>query len=397
MKELSIEQKAKAYDEAIKRAKVFKEHLLEINDKGYADEMDYIFPELQESEDERIRKSLIDMLKNDEKCYLKEIAWLEKQGEKKETLCDKCKKTQPSHSCQDITALGRCALEKQGEQKHTAEEVLIKAGLKPYKDGDQWCVLLGDNIQEGICGFGNTIEDALYAFLKDLIASQGEQKPTKISNICEFSIETWIKIVDYVLTEHNGIGNYLISPEVKDTAEKLQKKYKFDAASEEWDRVYRKGLDAGVNKGRAEALREQKPTEWSEEDELNLSEALHHIRMYNLANKADKLDKWLKDLKDRVLPQPKQEWSEEDIATISRVISIVKWAAYSDHSHPILNDEGATELVERLKSLKERYTWKPSDAQMVVLNDIIINGHLSNANERILKGLQEQLKKLREE
>jgi hypothetical protein len=35
---------------------------------------------------------------------------------KKETLCDKCKKAQPSHSCQDITALGRCALEKQNEQ-----------------------------------------------------------------------------------------------------------------------------------------------------------------------------------------------------------------------------------------------------------------------------------------
>lgn len=30
--------------------------------------------------DEKIRKSLIDMLKNDEKCYIKEIAWLEKQG-----------------------------------------------------------------------------------------------------------------------------------------------------------------------------------------------------------------------------------------------------------------------------------------------------------------------------
>lgn len=67
-------------------------------------------------------------------------------------------------------------LEKQSEHKPTAEEVLIKAGLKPYKDGNQWCVLLGDNIQEGVCGFGNTIEDALYAFLKDLIASQGEQK-----------------------------------------------------------------------------------------------------------------------------------------------------------------------------------------------------------------------------
>ena len=68
-------------------------------------------------------------------------------------------------------------LEKQGEQKSTAEEVLIKAGLKPYKDGDQWCILLGDNIQEGICGFGDTIDDALYAFLNDLIKSLKEQKP----------------------------------------------------------------------------------------------------------------------------------------------------------------------------------------------------------------------------
>lgn len=38
---------------------------------------------------------------------------------KKETLCDKCKKAQPSHSCQDITALGRCALEKQDEQNYS--------------------------------------------------------------------------------------------------------------------------------------------------------------------------------------------------------------------------------------------------------------------------------------
>ena len=46
------------------------------------EEAELYFPELKEPEDERIRKSLIDMLKNDEKCYLKEIAWLEKQSQK---------------------------------------------------------------------------------------------------------------------------------------------------------------------------------------------------------------------------------------------------------------------------------------------------------------------------
>jgi hypothetical protein len=39
------------------------------------------------------------------------IVWFENQGKQKEILCDKCKKEQPSHSCQDITALGRCYID----------------------------------------------------------------------------------------------------------------------------------------------------------------------------------------------------------------------------------------------------------------------------------------------
>ena len=35
--------------------------------------------------------------------------------------------------------------------------------LKPklYKDGNQWCCLLGENIQEGIVGFGETPHKAV--------------------------------------------------------------------------------------------------------------------------------------------------------------------------------------------------------------------------------------------
>ena len=33
-----------------------------------------------------------------------------------------------------------------------------------YKDGTQWCVLAGDNIQEGIAGFGYTPGQAVSAF-----------------------------------------------------------------------------------------------------------------------------------------------------------------------------------------------------------------------------------------
>ena len=38
--------------------------------------------------------------------------------------------------------------------------------MKPklFLDGDQWCCLYGENIQEGLAGFGNTPEKAAYAF-----------------------------------------------------------------------------------------------------------------------------------------------------------------------------------------------------------------------------------------
>lgn len=37
------------------------------------------------------------------------------------------------------------------------------AMLKPkiYKDGNKWYVLYGDNIQEGICGFGDNPNEAI--------------------------------------------------------------------------------------------------------------------------------------------------------------------------------------------------------------------------------------------
>lgn len=87
--------------------------------------LERIFPELKESVDERIRINIISWLKNMESQtipineYNSAIAWLEKQGEQ-ESLCDKCRKEHPSHSCQDITELGRCAVEH--EQKNDWSE-----------------------------------------------------------------------------------------------------------------------------------------------------------------------------------------------------------------------------------------------------------------------------------
>ena len=65
----------------------------------------------------------------------KKLTWLEKQG-KQETLCDKCRKDHPSHSCQDITELGRCAVEHE-----PADKVEPKFNIGDWvvnKFGDSW-------------------------------------------------------------------------------------------------------------------------------------------------------------------------------------------------------------------------------------------------------------------
>lgn len=35
---------------------------------------------------------------------------------------------------------------------------------KLMADGDMWCALYGDNLQEGVSGFGKTPAEAMYAF-----------------------------------------------------------------------------------------------------------------------------------------------------------------------------------------------------------------------------------------
>ena len=40
---------------------------------------------------------------------------------------------------------------------------------KLFLDGNQWCALYGNNIQEGIAGFGDTPEDAVVDFNNNFI------------------------------------------------------------------------------------------------------------------------------------------------------------------------------------------------------------------------------------
>ena len=49
-----------------------------------------------------------------------------------------------------------------------AEEMNLAALLKPriFIDGDKWCVLYGESVQDGVAGFGESPRLAVYAFNK---------------------------------------------------------------------------------------------------------------------------------------------------------------------------------------------------------------------------------------
>jgi hypothetical protein len=91
--------------------------------------------------------------------------------------------------------------------------------------------------------------------------------------------------------------------------------------------------------------------------------------------------------------EQKSAWSEEDSARLQRIIDFL-WYNRKGDTDTIYQQE---QDIDWLKSLKDKYTWKPSDEQITVLE-------LASKYERvftlkqidILIGLKEQLKKLTE-
>lgn len=88
---MTQEEKAKAYDEAIERAreKSNDEHITSPFLKSLLED---IFPELKESKDEKIKKTLINLVKRNGAAYFNQIhiddifAWLENQDKKVDVI-----------------------------------------------------------------------------------------------------------------------------------------------------------------------------------------------------------------------------------------------------------------------------------------------------------------------
>ena len=310
MKELTIEEKAKRYDEAIKLAK---------DSFNYPDypgfiRADVVFPELKESEDERIRKWLIALIKSNEYGSIssagkmpcpkqKVLDWLEKQGEQKPVV--------PKFKVGDtIRFKGNETLKGETE---THKIISYDNELYVFADGttDLFCEqdlyeLVEQKSAEPIKGYDFHGVNIVPKFKKgDLIR---EKNSGKILTVKEFSFNTGLYTYD--------TGQFPIT---------IQNNYE---------------------------LVEQKH-DWTEEDETKIKSIIALLKSPALCamdgNKGiiNESIKYLKSLKDKVIPQTKQEWSEEDTEMIDSIIDTIDTNIASSDYH---------EIVTWLKSLKERYT-----------------------------------------
>jgi len=449
MKELSTEQKARAYDEAIKKAR----NIVNSINVGLIgkDSFEAVFPELRESEDERIRKLLLEAVTQvlqDQYCYNrgvskeKVVAWLEKQCrnpysgvsfEYNDNVWGMCARDNGVDILFNKKLIQHISGEKQGEQKDILEDAILDSNedgliaetiryknekklvdkVEPkFHEGD-WIVFNGLTLQvkrvvkgfyittskDGITnGYGWDIDNAARLWtiqeakdgdvlFQDLMCGK-----TFIYNGVNPDMAILYSFIisndgEDVLPYHIGKPNTGIG-----TIEE-NKNIIRPATKEQRDLLFQKMKGAGyVWDAEHKQLRkiEQKPDEWHREDEQNLNACLGYIP-------DEFLRRWLQDIIHT--KYDKTAWNKEDEKYSSYICAALDcyYRLRKDRNNTNGQedlDKARNWLYNKLKSIRPSSQWKPSDEQMENLSRAFNSGTFRTS---LLMSLYQDLKKLREE
>ena len=330
----TIEEKAKAYDDAIERVK----RLVASKEIDVAD-MEFIFPELRESEDERIRKKLIGIFTNQSLCDVYNLksedvlAYLEKQKEQKPI----------EFKNDELVEIIKGEFE-------GFRRLLKKKGIDYEPQRSYWE------------GFARLFDSSAREYVKE----QKEQKPVENNVIIpQFHIGDYIKPKAY--NEEHLIKDINKNGYVLDIDMIIPFK-----DEDVWQ------------------LAEHKPAEWSEEDKNIFNLAL------DLIKHSDDCDgildkelavKWFAELPSRFIPQPKQEWNTHDKAAVNCIVRCL--------DGQFVSEAARKQCLEWFNKHRRDFlnspSWKPSEEQMEALEN---STALTEEQGMALYSLVRDLKKL---
>ena len=474
MKELSIEEKAKRYDEALVRAKEMIKAMTNIGGVAKVDDIQHIFPELKMSKDEIGRRWLYENAKaifetgayrEDEESDIKmALDWLEKQVQSnmgiseatKQKLEDNLNKAleketpdswnkfldeqKPAWSEEDkemsrfignaITADGASKyLESKGIQVIDAHVWLdgLKNRVQPQSKqewsddfeeemdryieenfyGSAGCGFFSNRTKRELeaedvvrigCHFATWQKEQLKKSFNKQKQEWGEEDKNMLQSILDeyksMAIEkrNWLKSLKHrVGCKANCITTKEWSEEDEDILNTIINHFKVDIECTDEDDTVR------WLKSLKDRILPQQKQEWSEEDENNRTSALmllkYPITIWDEVNNNTRIKAvdWLKSLKNKYVPQLKQDWSEEDESRRKKIIHILSLDGR-------IKNEELSDINSWLKSLRPQHHWKPSDEQMKALTFACIkNANIDKSSIKALYDLKEQLKKLRGE
>ena len=107
--------------------------------------------------------------------------------------------------------------------------------------------------------------------------------------------------------------------------------------------------------GRLRCLKpKQKPVEWSEDDKSMALTLMRDVDQISFISKEGKNERigWLNNLEERFIPQPKQEWSEEDDVIFEDLYN------YLTHRIMIVSQKDCDSWAKWIKSLKQRMSYE---------------------------------------
>ena len=332
----TIEEKAKAYDEALERAKAYHRNEL----AGSRKEMtEYIFPELRESEDERIRKWLVAQMQKFHDEANREGRW--------EDFC--------------MTEKAIFYLEKQKEQKPVEWTELT------WKDIVELEGIINNVHYDFSAGIGQE------SFGKEVLERFRNKKDDAEVDACEqkpAEKQDYSGLTDFERAIHRG---FLCAGVVN--------------------------VPVTIIKETAQDCLAHLQAEWSKEDWKLLDEVREHI-IGVIGDKPDltpnKIYDGFLDLIDnlkRLRPQPKQEWSEED----EKILHGIEQCVYDNVAN--IGTMNKVRYIDWLKSLRPQPHWKPSEEQIQAITYLAssIPPNFLKEQEytmRLVDEVIEQLKKL---